>query len=81
MANTGIQREIDNLGRITLPMELRNALSIPAGTPLAIHLEGERIVLEKAGSFCALCGSSDDVKSVQGKHLCSSCIETIKAEF
>ncbi len=81
MTNTGIQREIDNLGRITLPMELRNALAIPAGTPLAIHLEGNRIILEKAGNYCTLCGSSEDVKSVQGKGICASCIETIKAEM
>ncbi len=81
MASTGVVREIDNLGRITLPKELRDHLSMPAKTPISIHLEGTRIILEKSSSTCYLCGSKEDVKVLNGKGICSNCVAQIKAEL
>lgn len=81
MASTGVIREIDNLGRITLPKELRDHLSMPAKTPIAIHVEGTRIILEKSNRACFLCGSTEDVKVLNGKGICASCVEQIKAEL
>ncbi|MBQ7129140.1 MAG: AbrB/MazE/SpoVT family DNA-binding domain-containing protein [Clostridia bacterium] len=81
MASTGVVREIDSLGRITLPKEVRDHLSMPAKTPILIHVEGTRIILEKSSSTCYLCGSAEEVKSLNGKGICSNCIAQIKAEF
>ena len=79
MASTGVQRCLDELGRITLPKEIRKHLSIPTGTPLLIHVEGNKIILEKGNSACAICGSIDDVREFNTKGVCRSCIEQIKA--
>ncbi len=79
MASTGVQRCLDELGRITLPKEIRKNLSIPTGTPLLIHVEGNKIILEKGNSACAICGSVEDVKEFNSKGVCQSCIEQIKA--
>ena len=79
MASTGVQRCLDELGRITLPKEIRKNLSIPTGTPLLINVEGNKIILEKGNSACAICGSVEDVKEFNSKGVCQSCIEQIKA--
>ncbi|MBQ2676876.1 MAG: AbrB/MazE/SpoVT family DNA-binding domain-containing protein [Clostridia bacterium] len=79
MAFTGIERRLDELGRVVIPKELRNSLNIPTGTPLAIYVEGSRIILEKSAGTCAICGSSENVKEFGGKGICEHCIEKIKS--
>lgn len=44
---TGITRDIDQLGRITLPIELRRNLNLEIGTPMEILVDGKDIVLRK----------------------------------
>ena len=39
MKSTGIVRHIDNLGRITLPIELRKSLDMACGDPLEIYTD------------------------------------------
>ena len=81
MASTGITRCLDKLGRVTIPKEARKNLGIDIGTPLLINVEGNRIVLEKSGNACAICGSTDDLKTFNDKGLCQNCVEKIKAEM
>ena len=57
MKSTGIVRHIDNLGRITLPIELRKTLDMACGDPLEIYTEGNSIILRKHESSCVFCGS------------------------
>ena len=45
MKSTGIVRHIDNLGRITLPIELRKSLDMACGDPLEIYTEGNSVIL------------------------------------
>lgn len=46
MKNTGITREVDDMGRIVLPIELRRNLNIDEGTALEIYVdESGNIVL------------------------------------
>ena len=78
MASTGVQRSLDELGRITLPKEIRRHLTSPTGTPLLIHVEGNKIILEKSSAACAICGSIDDVREFNGKGVCYHCIEQIR---
>lgn len=78
MASTGIERKLDDLGRVVIPKEIRRNLTIHEGTPLLIHVEGNRIVLEKSQGTCALCGSSEGIVDVGGKSVCHKCINEIK---
>ena len=43
MKSTGIIRNIDTLGRIVIPMEMRNKLKISEKDPIEIHVEGNTI--------------------------------------
>ena len=74
MSDTGIVRHIDELGRIVIPMEIRRTLGIGPKDPIAISLEGDRIVLMRHQDACVLCGSSDQVTRYNKRGICATCI-------
>ena len=79
MHDTGIVRRVDDLGRIVIPMELRRTLGISVKDPMAIFVEGDRIILQKHRDACALCGETqDEMTAIKGRSLCSACVETVK---
>lgn len=79
MRDTGIVRRVDDLGRIVIPMELRKTLGINVRDPLAIFVEGDRIVLTKHKDSCAICGTTEgETTYVKGRPVCADCIQTVK---
>lgn len=46
MRSTGIVRRIDQLGRVTIPMETRNILGIKVNDSLEIFTEDNMIILK-----------------------------------
>ena len=46
MKSTGIVRNTDKVGRIVLPIELRQTLYIAEGDPLEIYTEEDKIILK-----------------------------------
>ena len=75
--STGILRNIDPLGRIVLPMELRNKLGIKEKDPLEILVDGSSIILKKYNPNCIFCGSSKDLFEYNHKLICSKCKEKV----
>ena len=47
MKSTGVVRKLDDLGRVTLPIELRRNLGIEEHDPLEIFVDDDRIILKK----------------------------------
>lgn len=79
MHDTGIVRKVDDLGRIVIPMELRRTLGIRVKDPMAIFVEGDRIILERHREACTLCGANDsDMLELNDRLLCAGCVEAIK---
>jgi transcriptional pleiotropic regulator of transition state genes len=81
MKETGILRPIDELGRIVIPKTLRKKMGLTDGVMVEIFVEGERIILTKATSACAICGRDEELVEFCGANICRSCIEKIKAEM
>lgn len=79
MKSTGIVREVDSLGRIVFPMELRNMMMIATGDPLEIFVDGEKIVLKKYYAGCIFCGIGEGLTDIKGKKVCGACLAEIKA--
>ena len=77
MKATGVLRKIDGLGRIVIPMEMRNKLDISTNDPLEIHVEGSQIVLKKYDPDCTFCGSTKNVTKLKGKNVYEKCIKEI----
>ena len=78
MKSTGIVRQIDNLGRIVIPMELRKVLDMPNGTPIEIYTEGDSIILHKYQNKCELCGSIENITVFKDKVVCSNCLNDLR---
>ena len=47
MKSTGVVRQLDTLGRIVLPIELRRTMDIGVKDMLEIFVEGDEIILKK----------------------------------
>lgn len=50
--------EVDELGRIVIPIELRRTLEINSGEPLEIFVDKDMIILRKYQPFCVFCGNT-----------------------
>ena len=75
---TGIIRKIDQLGRIVLPKELRQTLSIEEGDSLVIYVnDDDEIILKKYQPGCMLCGNMEHLRQRKGKWLCQGCVDTL----
>lgn len=74
MKSIGVVRNLDQLGRVVLPKELRKSMDIKEGQPLEIYTEGEAIILKKYQPGCHCCGSMEVKATILGIKLCDKCI-------
>ncbi|MED4728655.1 AbrB/MazE/SpoVT family DNA-binding domain-containing protein [Aneurinibacillus migulanus] len=79
MRATGIVRQMDQLGRIVLPKELRYMFEIDPKDGLEIFVDEDMIVLKKYEPSCLFCHSMDDLRQFEGKKVCKSCIEKMNS--
>ena len=78
MKATGIVRNVDELGRIVIPKEMRKKMDISNNDPVEIFVEGDRIILTKYYSACTFCGSNIGISEFTGKRLCADGLREIK---
>lgn len=67
MKNTGIVRRLDELGRITLPIELRRTLECADRDQLEIFVEDDRVILKKYEPADIFTGSKKDLIQYKGR--------------
>ena len=77
MKSTGIFRKVDELGRVVIPIELRNKFDISEKDPLEIYVDGSSIVLKKYEPNCVFCGSSKKLVKYRDRSICSKCLESL----
>ena len=77
MKSTGVVRKVDELGRIVIPIELRNKLGIAEKDPLEIYVEGNSIILNKFEITCVFCGSTKKLVEYTDKLVCTKCIKKL----
>jgi transcriptional pleiotropic regulator of transition state genes len=78
MKATGIIRQVDTLGRVVLPKELRTVLNLEEGSPLEIYTEDNTIILKPYSPGCIFCGEVQNVQCVKGQHICQNCLKELK---
>ena len=74
---SGIEKEIDNLGRIVLPINYRRQLKLRPGDKMLISLESGVVKMTRTEQNCALCDAR--LNNEFEVRLCKSCIKKIKA--
>ena len=52
----GITRRIDELGRIVLPKDYRNALNVGTNCEMNLELKNGTIIITPATNHCCMCG-------------------------
>ncbi len=77
MKSTGIIRRVDELGRVVIPIELRNKFGIAEKDPIEIFVDGSNIVLKKFEPNCIFCGSSKKLSEYKDKLVCDKCLEKL----
>ena len=78
LKNTGIKRKIDELGRIVIPIELREKLEIEVKDLIEIYVDNDKIVLKKYEPSCLFCGNTKELTKYKDKLVCQKCISKIK---
>lgn len=73
-----MERRFDELGRISVPVEMRRALGLTPGARVDLKLQGNKIIVTKSKISCTFCGCLDEIKDVKGVRVCQSCIDEIK---
>lgn len=81
MKATGIVRQIDSLGRIVLPIELRRTLEIGDRDSLEIFIEDNTIILKKYQPSCIFCGNAKEVTQFKGRNICPACRQEIVSKL
>ena len=77
MKSTGIVRRVDELGRVVIPIEIRNKFDIKEKDPIEIYVDGSSIVLRKFEPNCTFCGSTRNLIEYNHKLICSKCAKKI----
>ena len=75
--STGMIRKVDDLGRIVIPIELRNEFGIAEKDPIEIFVEGNNIILKKNEPNCTFCGTLKNLIKYQEKQICSNCLKEL----
>lgn len=73
MKSTGIVRNVDELGRIVIPKEIRDVLGFREKQDVEIFVNDDEIVLKKYDIGCTFCTNSDDIFLFKGKFVCNTC--------
>lgn len=81
MKSTGIVRRVDELGRVVIPIELRNKFDIKEKDPIEIYVDGTSIILKKFEQNCIFCGNSKNLLEYKDKLICEKCSSKIFDEF
>ena len=81
MKSTGVVRKVDELGRIVLPISIRQIMDINEKDSLEIFTDENKIILQKYQSSCIFCNNADNIVYFNGKRVCEDCLAKIKASF
>ena len=73
MKATGIIRRVDELGRVVIPIEIRNKFNIVEKDPIEIFVDDSSIVLQKYEENCVFCGNTKNLKEYKNKLVCNKC--------
>ena len=77
MKSTGIVRKLDELGRITLPIELRRNLDVNERDPLEIFVDDDQIILKKYNPSDIFTGEMENLIEYKGKKVSTNSIREL----
>ena len=73
---SGVEKHIDELGRIVLPIKYRQKLGLRSGSKVEVSLNENIINIKPVDCVCAICGDFGPINAEV--RICFNCIERIK---
>lgn len=71
-------KRITKSGGISIPVGLRRELNLQPGDALDVEVDGKgRVILAPHLPRCVFCGSTEEVRTYNGKGICQACAELI----
>ena len=77
MKAKGIVRNLDQLGRLVIPKEIRRVFDINEGDPVEIFTDGDKIIIKKYAQGCQCCGNMENIKEYKGIKICKKCLNEL----
>jgi len=78
MKSAGIIRQVDELGQVVLPIELRKQFGIMEKDYLEVFITDDTMTLKKCTPHCSRCDNTKDIIKIKGKFYCRECIKHMK---
>ncbi len=75
MKATGVVRNVDNLGRIVVPITIRKAWNLTEGSPLEIFTDDDMIILKRYEPGCIFNGTVDESVEYEGYKVSKTAIK------
>jgi len=76
--SSAITRQLDALGRVVVPVEMRRNLNIGNRDYVEISAEDDRIIIKKAVASCVFCGCEENLISFRDRCVCESCMAQLR---
>lgn len=74
-------RKLDGVGRLTIPMEIRNKLHWEEKDSIKMEVKDNSLVLSKNQKMCSLCGTNPIDFKIEESGFCKSCLSKIEKAF
>lgn len=81
MKPVGIVRQIDSLGRVLIPKELRRMLDIQTNDSFEMFIEDGAIVMRKYQPACIMCGNAKNTVTYKGHNFCPDCVRDMASKL
>ena len=79
MRAIGCVRQIDKLGRLVLPSDIRKSLNIQDGTDsVEFFVNDDSVVIKKYRPSCVFCKSDENLINYKDQYICHNCMEELK---
>ncbi len=76
MKSTGMVRQVDKMGRVVIPKEIRSQLKIENNVDsFEIFMDDDKVILQKFHPTCIFCDSLTDIVTYNDRIICKACIE------
>lgn len=81
MTDTGVTRPVDNLGRVVIPIEIRNKFGIKEKDKMQFYTDNKDIILRKHQQECVFCGKQEQLVDFKMQKVCQECYEEMRGVF
>ncbi|KJD46393.1 MULTISPECIES: AbrB/MazE/SpoVT family DNA-binding domain-containing protein [Paenibacillus] len=79
MNDAAMKRNLDSLGRVVIPVEIRNRLGINKNTEMEFFITESAIVMRRSESeSCLLCGENKQLIRFKKSYVCIYCANGLK---